>query len=194
MDSNPIAVELGLDDPNGPGIVLRQAMDALGEQRPNNTPDLVYIYFLDACEKLFDGELEANLFEEHMRWFFGNQASEPHEQVVKSVLRMAEQAYQLFTLDKLLAMFIKQVQSVLSDGKSQELLTMLQDVHKASRLTNQDMIRYRREAERHVGSDEHLYRIEWVSTCLSNVMPLIGNGTGPADKEDVYPTPGKQRP
>ena len=55
-----------------------------------------------------------------------------------------------------------QVQSVLSDNKSQELWGMLQDARKAERLTNQDMIRYRREAERHVGSDEHLYRIEWV--------------------------------
>lgn len=73
MDSNPIAVELGLDDPNGPGAVLRQAMEALGEQRPDCTQDLVYVYFIDACEKLFDGELEVGLFEEHMRWLFGNQ-------------------------------------------------------------------------------------------------------------------------
>ncbi|KAF8560140.1 hypothetical protein OG21DRAFT_1401704 [Imleria badia] len=143
MDSNPIAVELGLDDPNGPGAVLRQVMEALGEQRPDSIPNLVYMYFIDACEKLFEGELEVGLFEEHMRWFFGNQA------------------YQLFTLDKLIAAFIKQVQSVLSDNKSQELCSMLQDARKTERVTTQDMIRYRREAERHVGADEHLYRIEW---------------------------------
>ena len=77
MDSNPIAVELGLDDPNGPGVVLRQAMEALGEQRPDSTPSLVYMYLMDACEKLFDGELEVSLFEEHMRWFFGNQVGAP---------------------------------------------------------------------------------------------------------------------
>lgn len=40
---------------------------------------------------------------------------------------------------------------------------MLQNARRIERLTNQDMIRYRREAERHVGTDEHLYRIEWVS-------------------------------
>lgn len=73
MDSNPVAVELGLDDPNGPRAILRQAMEALGEQRPDSTQALVYVYFIDACEKLFDGELEVGLFEEHMRWFFGNQ-------------------------------------------------------------------------------------------------------------------------
>ncbi|KAF8846145.1 hypothetical protein BDN67DRAFT_986507 [Paxillus ammoniavirescens] len=141
MHCNPIAVELGLDDPNGPGAVLRQAMEGLG--RPNSTPDLVYMYFLDACEKLFDNELEVGLFEEHMRWFFGNQA------------------YLLFTLDKLIAAFIKQVQSVLSDNKSQELWSLLQDARRVETLSHQDMIRYRREAEQHVGSDEHLYRMAW---------------------------------
>lgn len=58
---------------------------------------------------------------------------------------------------------MEQVQSVLSDNKSQELWMMLQDARKTERLTNQDIIRYRREAERHVGSDEHLYRVEWVA-------------------------------
>lgn len=83
-----------------------------------------------------------------------------------------------------------QAHNVLSDSKSQELLTMLQDVRKAGRLTNQDMIRYRREAERHVGSDEHLYRMEWVGASL----PILGhaahgNGTGPAVEKDVHPAP-----
>ncbi|KAG9314155.1 hypothetical protein JVU11DRAFT_4941 [Chiua virens] len=163
MDSNSIAVELGLDDPNGPRAVLRQAMGALGDQRPDKIAELVYVYFLDACEKLFDGELDAGLFEEHMRWFFGNQA------------------YHLFTLDKVIAAFIKQVQSVLSDNKSQELWTMLQNARKAERLTNQDMIRYRREAERHVGSDEHLYRIEWDSEWKKMYIQLLEGSDASAE-------------
>lgn len=40
---------------------------------------------------------------------------------------------------------------------------MLYDARKTERVTTRDMIQYRREAERHVGTDEHLYRIEWVS-------------------------------
>lgn len=51
---------------------------------------------------------------------------------------------------------------MVSDNKCQELWTLLQEVRRVDTLTNQDMIRYRRESERHVGSDEHLYRIEWV--------------------------------
>lgn len=110
MDSNPIAVELGLDDPNGPGAVLRQVMEALGEQRPDSIPNLVYMYFIDACEKLFEGELEVGLFEEHMRWFFGNQVGD--SKTSRRVLRTVTQAYLLFTLDKLIAAFIKQVRGV----------------------------------------------------------------------------------
>lgn len=52
---------------------------------------------------------------------------------------------------------------MISDSKCQELWTLLQEVRRVDTLTNQDMIRYRRECERHVGSDEHLYRVEWVS-------------------------------
>lgn len=33
----------------------------------------------------------------------------------------------------------------------------------ADALTNRDIVRYRREAERHVGQDDHLYKIKWVS-------------------------------
>ena len=186
MDSNPIAVELGLDDPNGPGAVLRQATEALGEQRPDSMPNLVYMYFIDACEKLFDGELEVVLFEEHMRWFFGNHVggsrtsvqtraeightgvSALHVGQAHCRIYQAGQGYSIHAPEMMLSEV--QVQSVLSDNKSQELWGMLQDARKAERLTNQDMIRYRREAERHAGSDEHLYRIEWVAGCLSIVI------------------------
>ncbi|KAI6161444.1 hypothetical protein EDD17DRAFT_1587529 [Pisolithus thermaeus] len=76
-DCNPIAVDLGLDDPTGPAAILAQAMEALGDRRPSKTADVFYLYFLDACEKLFDNELEPGLFEEHMRWFFGNKVGRP---------------------------------------------------------------------------------------------------------------------
>lgn len=154
-DCNPIAVDLGLDDPAGPAAVLVQAMEALGDRRPNETADVFYLYFLEACEKLFDNELDPGLFEEHMRWFFGNKA------------------FYLFTLDKLIAAFVKQVQFVVSDNKCQELWALLRDVRRVGVLTNQDMIRYRRESEKHVGSDEHLYRVEWDSHLKKMYIQLL---------------------
>lgn len=69
--NNPVAVDLGLDDPNGPASVLAQTMDHLGNAASEETANVVYMYLLTACEKLFDSELDQGTFEEHMRWFFG---------------------------------------------------------------------------------------------------------------------------
>ncbi|KAL4269176.1 Transcriptional regulatory protein Sin3-like protein [Pleurotus pulmonarius] len=154
--ANPVAAELGLDDPNGPSAVLAQAMEAMGEQGVAEGSNVVYMYLLDACEKVFDGELDQSTFEEHMRWFFGNKA------------------YHVFTLDKLITALVKQVHTILSDNKCQELWTLLQYMQAADTLTNRDIVRYRREAERHVGQDDHLYKIKWEPELKMLRMQLIG--------------------
>ncbi|KAJ3492184.1 hypothetical protein NLJ89_g11268 [Agrocybe chaxingu] len=89
--ANRVAVDLGLDDPNGPASVLAQTMDHLGKPLAEDT-NVVYMYLLTACEKYFDNELDQATFEEHMRWFFGTKA------------------YTLSTLDKLITALIKQFQ------------------------------------------------------------------------------------
>jgi paired amphipathic helix protein Sin3a len=61
--ANPVAIQLGLDDPLGPPGVL-EALD-------NHGSNILYMYLLDACEKVFDNEMDQTTFEEHMRWFFG---------------------------------------------------------------------------------------------------------------------------
>ena len=71
--TNPIAMELGLDDPNGPSAVLAQAVDAFGDS--NADANVLYMYMLDACEKVFGNEMDQATFEEHTRWFFGNKVS-----------------------------------------------------------------------------------------------------------------------
>ena len=69
--SNPVAVHLGLDDPSGPAVVLKQAMEAFGSlSEGDEEPNVLYSYLLDACEKVFENELDQGTFEEHMRWFF----------------------------------------------------------------------------------------------------------------------------
>ncbi|KAF9015729.1 hypothetical protein BDQ17DRAFT_1341548 [Cyathus striatus] len=154
--ANPVAVDLGLDDPNGPSTVLTQSIEALGDQVANEGANVVYMYLLNACEKCFGGEMEQLVLEEHMRWFFGNKA------------------YHLFTLDKLITALVKQVQTVLSDNKCQELWSLLQGARNSDTITNQDMVRYRREAERHVGQDDHLYRIQWVRESKTIRVCLMG--------------------
>ena len=69
--ANPVAVELGLDEPNGPAVVLEQAIEAVGDSASGREPNVLYLYFLDACEKVFASDMDQGTFEEHMRWFFG---------------------------------------------------------------------------------------------------------------------------
>ncbi|KAJ7292716.1 histone deacetylase complex, SIN3 component [Mycena rebaudengoi] len=143
---NPVASALGLDDPAGPPVVLAQTVQPLGAKNSTSgaPPNVVYMYLLDACEKVFDNELDQVTFEEHMRWFFG------------------EKAYHLFTMDKLITALVKQVQTIVGDNKCQELWTLLQSAGDGTGMSDADIVRYRREAEQHVGQDDHLYRLEWV--------------------------------
>jgi C-terminal domain of Sin3a protein len=59
---NPIAVGLGLDDPNGPSVLLAQAMEALGDHYAMES-NMVYIYLLDACKKVFNNKLDQATFD-----------------------------------------------------------------------------------------------------------------------------------
>ncbi|KAJ3763150.1 hypothetical protein EV360DRAFT_92032 [Lentinula raphanica] len=144
--SNPVAVQLGLDDPNGPATVLAQAMGQL-----NGSANVVYMYLLDACEKVFAGDLDQVSFEEHMRWFFGNK-----------LLLSRLSSFYVAGPRRTLNMLCLQVQTITSDAKCQELWALLQSAQVSDSITNQDVIRYRREAETNVGQDGHLYRIQWV--------------------------------
>ncbi|KAI0673570.1 hypothetical protein C8Q78DRAFT_1067868 [Trametes maxima] len=170
--ANPIAVELGLDEPNGPSVVLQQAIEAFGETHGagagagGEEPNVLYQYLLDACEKVFENELDQATFEEHMRWFFRTKA------------------YNVFTLDRVIGAIIKQVQTVQGDNKCQELWFLLRQARSADRATTHDIIRYRREAERHVGSDDKLYKLDWDTTSKRLRIQLVGADEPTVDEDE----------
>lgn len=102
-------------------------------------------------------------------------------QMCNSSLTILQEAYKLFTIDKLIGAIIKQVgrvtlwseittdigivgqvQIVLSDMKSSELLELLKKERAHGTLTTQDQINSRQNAERVIGPDENLFRIDWV--------------------------------
>lgn len=64
------------------------------------------------------------------------------------------------------------MQTILSDNKCQELWSLLKSAQSCKNITSQDIVRYRREAERHVGLDDHLYRLQWVSLIISTERAL----------------------
>lgn len=82
--ANPVAVQLGLDEPVGPPGVLAQAIESLGSQAHGGS-NVLYMYLLDACEKVFDNELDQTTFEEHMRWFFGTKVRDDKGDIGASI-------------------------------------------------------------------------------------------------------------
>ncbi|KAH9944008.1 uncharacterized protein BXZ73DRAFT_86987 [Epithele typhae] len=153
---NPVAHSLGLDEANGPAVVLEQAIKTFGASRDGEEVNVLYLYMLDAWEKVFETELDQATFEEQMRWFFRTKA------------------YNVFTLDRVIGAIVKQVQTVLGDNKCQELWYLLQQARSADRLTMHDLIRYRRKAERNVGTDEKLYRFDWDARTKTLRIQLTG--------------------
>jgi paired amphipathic helix protein Sin3a len=65
-------------------------------------------------------------------------------------------------VDKVIGAVIKQVQAVIADPKSQELLEFLKRERSLASPTTQDRINHRRQAEKVLGPDENVFRIDWV--------------------------------
>ncbi|KAH9964149.1 hypothetical protein BC827DRAFT_1356668 [Russula dissimulans] len=158
--ANPIAVELGMDDPQGPSSVQEQILRDRGAE---DNEEALYHYMLEACEKLFMNELDQATFEEQMRWFFGTKA------------------FLLYTVDKIVASLIKQVQTIVSDNKCYELWQFLRRHRCEVSFTRQDIIKYRRQAEHHVGADDNLYRVEWKPEDKSMHVQLMRSGEASVD-------------
>ena len=78
-------------------------------------------------------------------------------------LNTFQNAYKIFTIDKVIGALVKQVQNVLADQKSQELLENLKRERSITSPTVQDQINTRHNAEKILGPDENLFRIDWVS-------------------------------
>jgi paired amphipathic helix protein Sin3a len=106
--ANPIAVELGMDDPQGPSNVQEQI---LRDCSAEDNEEALYQYMLEACEKLFMNELDQATFEEHMRWFFGTKVGGQLRHGMGSLTLPCPQAFLLYTVDKIVASLIKQVRS-----------------------------------------------------------------------------------
>lgn len=67
---NPVARVLGQEETNGPSVILEEVEKEIRERSGGEDANILYIYFLDTCEKTFAGEMDQATFEEHMRWFF----------------------------------------------------------------------------------------------------------------------------
>ncbi|SCZ98892.1 BZ3500_MvSof-1268-A1-R1_Chr3-1g05689 [Microbotryum saponariae] len=151
---NPLAVDLGLAHP----------MPIIDEGP--NPAEHYYDHLLDLAEKLFEGDIDQQTYEEQLRFM------------------ASIKAYPLYTLDKLIGGVIKHVHVANSDAKSQDLTALLEKDRAGSYSTARQMIAYRNEAEAIIGSDDNLYRIEWIPESQALTIQLLGREDLTLDDSD----------
>ncbi|KAK4050893.1 hypothetical protein OIO90_004869 [Microbotryomycetes sp. JL221] len=141
---SPLAVELGLANP----------VSVIDEG--DNAAEQYYEHMLDMTEKLFDGDIDQQTYEEQLRYMAGIKA------------------YPLYTIDKLVHTVIKHVHTINSDSRCQDLVSLLEKDRERDNITIRQQIAYRMEAEASIGSDEPLYRIEWLREHNTMTIQLLG--------------------
>ncbi|BGP01202.1 hypothetical protein NBRC10513v2_002153 [Rhodotorula toruloides] len=141
---NPIGVDLGLSAP----VPVVDTGD--------NPPEHYYEHMLELAEKLFDGEIDQQTYEEQLRYMAG------------------VRAYPLFTLDKLISTAIKHIHTINSENRCQDIVTLLEKDRARQTTTPRQQIAYRMEVEQVLGTDEHIYRIEWMPASQALTIQLLG--------------------
>ncbi|KAF8067547.1 histone deacetylase complex, SIN3 component [Lyophyllum atratum] len=156
--SNPLAAELALPP----------AIDATNLGDRGAAAEHYYDLLLESLERLFDNEIEQHAFEDQMRFMFGT-----------------KEAYKTFTIDKVIGAIIKQAQAVFADPKSQDILEILKKERSLVSPTTQDQINSRRNAEKVLGPDENLFRIDWLPESRTMTVQLIGKDDSSFDDSEV---------
>ncbi|GJN87300.1 hypothetical protein Rhopal_000248-T1 [Rhodotorula paludigena] len=141
---NPLGVDLGLSQP----VPTVDTGDSPAEH--------YYEHMLELAEKLFDGDIDQQTFEEQLRYMAG----------IRS--------YPLFTIDKLVSTVIKHIHTVNSDGRCQDVVALLEKDRARATTTPRQQIAYRMEVESVLGQDDNLYRMEWFPDAQALTIQLLG--------------------
>ncbi|KAI8342641.1 hypothetical protein BC941DRAFT_389690 [Chlamydoabsidia padenii] len=135
-----------------------------------DTSNGYYQAILGLIDRFFEGEIEPQLFEESMRYFF------------------VTDAYILFTIDKLVHALVKQIQAVTVDTDSVELVRLFRSDQELDITSRRLLSVYRLRAEEIVGSEENLYKINFDTKSDVMSIQLLDSDDYMLDptKEDKY--------
>lgn len=138
-----------------------------------NTATVVYDGMLELCEKFFGSEIDQAGFEDGIRTLFGNKA------------------YHIFTIDKVLSSLVKTVWSLIDSNREAyssngEIFKLLVDDRRYPTTAQAQQISYRINAELAAGSEENLYRVEWMPRRHLLSFQLLGKDEIlPEDESDL---------
>ncbi|KAI9259908.1 hypothetical protein BY458DRAFT_517000 [Sporodiniella umbellata] len=100
-----------------------------------------YNVLLALIDKLFEGDIDQQTFEESVRYIFG------------------ADAYTLFTIDKLVLSLVRHIHIIITDTQSQELFDIFRTEHRAEQLNQGDVTTYRTKIASMVDPEDNIYHI-----------------------------------
>ncbi|PHZ14448.1 uncharacterized protein RHIMIDRAFT_249415 [Rhizopus microsporus ATCC 52813] len=100
-----------------------------------------YNVLLSLIDKLFEGDIDQQTFEESVRFIFG------------------ADAYILFTIDKLVLSLVRHIHIIITDTHSQELFEIFRTENRAEKMNQADIMTYRTKIMSMLESTDNVYHI-----------------------------------
>lgn len=116
-----------------------------------------YGQVLALIERLIEGDLEHQWYEEAIRQAYRNRA------------------YKLYTVDKVAQAIVKHIHTVISDARSSDVLVMWEHDRTNPVTSTKAQILYRMRVKAVLGPDENMFRIEWNNKERSVMMQFLGS-------------------
>ncbi|OLY77828.1 Transcriptional regulatory protein SIN3 [Smittium mucronatum] len=111
-----------------------------------------YSLMLELVTKQINGSLDSNSFEDSARYLFG------------------PNAHLLLTFDRVVSLISKQVQNLVTDSKSCDLIGLLNEPQVTNNSNLRDYISYRINAQEIVGNNEYVYRFDYLYS--TNILTI----------------------
>ncbi|CCH41931.1 Transcriptional regulatory protein [Wickerhamomyces ciferrii] len=102
-----------------------------------------YTQLLGFAERVIEGDVEHQWFEESLRQAYRNRA------------------YKLYTVDKVTQALVKHLHTVVSDSRTSDIMLLFANDRKSPVTSAKDQILYRNNVRSHMNSEENMFRIEF---------------------------------
>ncbi|KAK9370509.1 hypothetical protein V1509DRAFT_616003 [Lipomyces kononenkoae] len=119
------------------------------------TGENCYGQLLEMCEKLIEGDLEHQWFEESLRQAYRNRA------------------FRIYTIDKVVQAIAKHVHSIISDAKCSEIIMLYDKDRRLPKTSPREQIVYRLQVQTILGADENVFRLELNESTSTLSIQLI---------------------
>lgn len=112
-----------------------------------------YLQVLELSERLIEGEIEHQWFEESLRQGYRNRA------------------YKVYTVDKVVQAMVKHMHSMVTDSKTSEMMVLYESDRSSPTSTAKDQILYRMQVRALMSTDENMFKITFKeSTNSANIQ------------------------